>query len=239
MKSRAPSLEPAGANPPRKDDSPDRVDLRSPRESRPIIKALPNCLSLLRLACAPVLVIVAAATGSRLWFWGIFGAMLLTDALDGFLARRLRAVSDLGRRLDSYGDYATVGATVASVWLLWPAVMQREWAWIAGALVACFAVTIYGLVAWRIVPGYHTLLAKALGFVLPATLALLLLEWSPIPFHLAVGLQAVAGGEELAIALLLPGYSGEVRSVWQARRRRQALRSSPPSQPEESARPPK
>lgn len=193
---------------------------------------------MLRLACAPALVIAAAATGSRLWFWGIFGAMLLTDALDGFLARRLQAVSDLGRRLDSYGDYATVGAAVAGVWLLWPAVMQREWAWIAGTLVACFAVTVYGLVRWRIVPGYHTLLAKTLGFILPATLALLLLEWSATPFHVAVGLQVVAGGEELAIALLLPGYSGEVRTVREAWRMRQALRSSPGPQPKGSAGPP-
>jgi phosphatidylglycerophosphate synthase len=231
-------LEPAAATPPRDDDEPAGGALRQPRESRARLRALPNCLSLLRLACAPVLVIVAAATGSRLWFWGIFGAMLLTDALDGFLARRLQAVSDLGRRLDSYGDYATVGAAVAGVWLLWPAVMQREWAWIAGALVGCFAVTVYGLVRWRIVPGYHTLLAKALGFILPATLALLLLEWSATPFHFAVGLQAVAAGEEFAIALLLPGYSGAVRTVQHAWRMRQALHSRPAPQPEGPAGPP-
>jgi phosphatidylglycerophosphate synthase len=239
MQNRDKLLEPAAANPPRDDDGPAGDALRKPRESHPMIKALPNCLSLLRIACAPVLVIAAAATGSRSWFWGIFGAMLLTDALDGFLARRLHAVSDLGRRLDSYGDYATVGATVAGVWLLWPAVMRREWAWIAGALAACFAVTVYGLIRWRTVPGYHTLLAKTLGFILPATLVLLLLGWSATPFHFAVGLQVLAGGEELAIALLLPGYSGEVRTVRHAWRRRQALRSSPGTPPRGLAHPPK
>ena len=149
----------------------------------------------------------------------------MTDALDGFLARRLHAVSDLGRRLDSYGDYATVGATVAGVWLLWPAVMQQEWRWIAGALGACFAVAVYGLVRWRIVPGYHTLLAKTLGFLLPAGLVAMLLGWSAVPFHIAVVLQGLAGCEELAIALLLPRYSGEVRTVRQAWRMRQAQRS--------------
>lgn len=239
MQNRDKLLTPAAANPPRDDDGAAGVGLRQPREYRSRLKALPNGLSLLRLACAPVLVIAAAATGSRPWFWGIFGAMLLTDALDGFLARRLQAVSDLGRRLDSYGDYATVGATVAGVWLLWPAVMQREWAWIAGALAACFAVTVYGLVRWRIVPGYHTLLAKILGFMLPATLALLLLGWSATPFHFAVGLQVLAGGEELAIALLLPGYSGEVRTVRHAWRMRQTLRSSPGSPPQGLDYPPK
>jgi phosphatidylglycerophosphate synthase len=238
MKNRDQLLEPAADHSLPDESDPAGAVVRPPRKSRLPLSALPNCLSLLRLACAPVLVIAAAATGSRAWFWGLFGAMLATDALDGFLARRLDAVSDLGRRLDSYGDYATVTATVAGVWMLWPAVMRQEWPWIAGALGACFAVTVYGLIRWRIVPGYHTLLAKTLGLMLPATLVVLLVGWSATPFHFAVGLQAVAGGEELAIALLLPGYSGEVRSVRNAWRMRQALRSGLPNQPEGSARPP-
>lgn len=210
----------------------------SSRSLRFRIGMLPNGLSLLRLACAPVLVVVAAATGSRAWFWGIFGTMVLTDALDGFLARRLRVVSDLGRRLDSYGDYATVAAAVPAVWLLWPDVMRQEWRWVVGAIIACFAVTVYGLVRWHIVPGYHTLLAKILGFLLPATLTVMLVGWSAVPFHCAVGLQALAAAEEFAIAFLLPGYSGGVRTVRHAARMRQALGSPPPNQPESPARPP-
>ncbi|HUJ44589.1 MAG TPA: CDP-alcohol phosphatidyltransferase family protein [Opitutaceae bacterium] len=209
-----------------------------PRNLRRQLNTLPNFLSLLRLACAPLLVIAVVATGSRPWFWSLFGGMLLTDALDGFLARRLHAVSDLGRRLDSYGDYATVGATVAGVWLLWPAVMLQEWRWIAGAFIACFAVTVYGLVRWRIVLGYHTLLAKFLGFLLPATLTVMLLGWSVIPFHFAVILQVMAAAEEFTIALLLPGYSGAVRTVRQAWQMRQTLGSHSPNQPERPARPP-
>jgi phosphatidylglycerophosphate synthase len=192
-------------------------------------KRLPNLLSALRLVLAPVMVIEAAAGGSRAGFLILFGAALVTDALDGYLARRLHAVSDLGRRLDSWGDYVMTAAAVAGIWLLWPDVMRREWPWFLTMVAAGFAIVIYGLVRWRRVLGYHTWLAKAMVFALPAAAAVLVAGWSAVPFHLAVLLQVLCGGEEMAIALLLPGYSGEMRSLWHAwrRRRAQAGRENP------------
>lgn len=188
--------------------------------SRAVARMLPNGLSLLRLAGAPALVVIAAATDSRRWFGVVFGVMLLTDGLDGFLARRLHAESDLGRRLDSYADYATILATVTGLCLLWPAVMRREWTWFTGGLATCFASTIYDLARWQIVPGFHTRFAKALAVIFPLTLVALVTGWSALPFHLAVGLQVLSGAEELAIVVLLPGYSGEVMSAWHAWQRR-------------------
>src|SRR5512135_3697009 len=104
------------------------------------MKALPNLLSLLRLALAPAMVIVAATTGSRAWFLVLFGLSLVTDALDGFLARRLHAESDLGRRLDSWGDYVMTAAAVAAIWMLWPEVIRKEWPWFLTTVVGCFAI---------------------------------------------------------------------------------------------------
>jgi len=52
--------------------------------------------------------------------------MLLNDGRDGFSARRRHAESDLGRRLDSYADYAANLATVVGLCLLWPAAGARR-----------------------------------------------------------------------------------------------------------------
>jgi phosphatidylglycerophosphate synthase len=186
-----------------------------------MLKYLPNALSLLRLALAPVLVVVAWAAGSRPWFLGLFLASLLTDALDGFLARRLKAESDLGRRLDSWGDYVLTGTAVAGICHLWPAVVAAEWPWFVVTLVGCFSIVAYGLVRWRRVLGYHTWLAKGMAVVLPTSVLVLLAGWSAVPFHAAVILQVLCGIEEMAIAFLLPGYSGHIPSGWHAYRRRQ------------------
>ncbi len=51
--------------------------------------------------------------------------MLLSDGLDGFLARRLHPESDLGRRLDSYAAYAAILPTVVGLCPLWPAAGAR------------------------------------------------------------------------------------------------------------------
>jgi len=184
------------------------------------MKSLPNLLSALRLILAPTMVGVAATTGSRSWFLGLFGACLVTDALDGFLARRLHAETDLGRRLDSWGDYVMTAAAVAGIWLLWPAVVRVEWPWFLTTVVGCFAIVVYGLVRWRRVLGFHTWLAKAMAIVLPIGVLALLAGWTPLAFHGAVILQVLCGIEELVIALLLPGYSGHMPSAWHAARRR-------------------
>ena len=188
-------------------------------------KQLPNLLSLLRIVVlAPLMVALAWATGSRPWFLALFGAALVTDALDGFLARRLGAESDLGRRLDSWGDYAMTAAVVAAIWRLWPEVVQQEWPWFVTTLVGCFAIVAYGLVRWRRVLGFHTWLAKAMAMILPAGVVVLLAGWSAVPFHAAVILQVLCGVEEMVIAFLLPGFSGHIPSFWHAlQRRRQGL----------------
>jgi phosphatidylglycerophosphate synthase len=184
-------------------------------------KQLPNLLSLLRIVVlAPVMVALAWATGSRPWFLALFGAALVTDALDGFLARRLGAESDLGRRLDSWGDYVMTAAVVTAIWRLWPEVMQKEWPWFVTTLIGCFAIVAYGLVRWRRVLGFHTWLAKAMAMVLPAGVVVLLAGWSAVPFHAAVILQVLCGVEEMVIAFLLPGFSGHIPSCWHALQRR-------------------
>jgi uncharacterized membrane protein len=79
---------------------------------------------------------------------------------------------------------------------------------------------IYGLVRWRRILAYHTLASKVFAVMMPVALALLLVDWSPVPFHLVVVVQVVAAAEELAIAVVLPGYSGPVSSLRQALRQR-------------------
>jgi cardiolipin synthase (CMP-forming) len=179
-------------------------------------KNLPNLLSLTRLACAPLMVAFAFGTNSRPGFFVLFCTALVTDALDGFLARRLHAESDLGRRLDSWGDYAMTLAVVLGIWRLWPDVMRQEWSWFLTTLAGCLAIVAYGLIRWRRVLGYHTWLAKGVAIVLPPAVLLLLMGWSAVPFHGAVGLQVLCGLEELAIAFLLPGYSGRMPGLWRA-----------------------
>jgi len=179
----------------------------------------PNLVSALRIALMPA-VLTAAMAGSRRGFVALLVAALLTDALDGFLARRLHAYSELGRKLDSAADYLTMITGIAGIAMLWPEVMRRELAWVVAGLVAFFAVIIYGLVRLGRAPCYHTWASKALAVACAFSLVPLLTGWTAVPFRVVMALLVVGAVEELAIALLVPWHRGEMPTAWHACRLR-------------------
>ena len=190
---------------------------------------VPNILSATRIALMPA-VLTTAVAGSRRWFVVLLVLSLTTDALDGYLARRLHAYSELGRKLDSVADYITLFTGLAGIALLWPAIMHRELAWVAAVMVAFFGAVVYGLVRLGRAPCYHTWMSKALAVACALSLVPLLAEWSAVPFHVVVVLQVLAGIEEIAIAMLVPWHVGEMPTVWHAwrlRRESTALLRSP------------
>ena len=180
---------------------------------------LPNLLSGTRIALMPA-VLSTAIGGSRRWFVVLLVTALLTDALDGFLARRLNAYSDLGRKLDSAADYLTMITGIAGIAMLWPDVMRRELPWVVAGLAAFFAVIVYGLVRLGRAPCYHTWASKFLAVACALSLVPLLAEWTAVPFRAVMALLILCGVEELAIALLVPWHTGEIPTAWHAWRLR-------------------
>lgn len=184
-------------------------------------KLWPNLLSGTRIALMPA-VLTAAMADSKRWFVVLLIAALATDALDGFLARRLNAFSEFGRKLDSAADYLTMITGLAGIALLWPEMVHRELPWVVAGLAAFFAVVVYGFVRLGRAPCYHTWAAKIGAVACAFSLIPLLAGRTATPFHLAIAWQIFAGLEEMIIALLLPRYHGEMATVWHAWRLRRS-----------------
>jgi CDP-diacylglycerol--glycerol-3-phosphate 3-phosphatidyltransferase len=74
----------------------------------------PNVVSLVRIAVAPVLavLILADARPSSYLAAGIFVVAAATDGLDGYLARRYRAITQTGQWLDPLADKILVSTPV-------------------------------------------------------------------------------------------------------------------------------
>lgn len=89
------------------------------------LKWIPNALSLARIAIAPVVAwliyvgMVAGDVSPLRWAFGLFVLSALTDWFDGYLARVLDAKSELGGKLDLWGDKLLVGLTLVAMWLGW------------------------------------------------------------------------------------------------------------------------
>jgi CDP-diacylglycerol--glycerol-3-phosphate 3-phosphatidyltransferase len=82
---------------------------------------LPNSLTLARIFLIPIVVAVLLTKGISNWvFWGasLFLVTALTDLLDGYLARRRKQVTTLGRLLDPIADKLLISSALVSlVWL--------------------------------------------------------------------------------------------------------------------------
>ena len=76
--------------------------------------ALPNALTVLRILLVPVFVVAYVIPGemARLVAFLVFALAGVSDWLDGFAARKLKAGSDFGRMLDPIADKVLVGVAL-------------------------------------------------------------------------------------------------------------------------------
>ncbi|MBU1405465.1 MAG: CDP-alcohol phosphatidyltransferase family protein [Proteobacteria bacterium] len=179
---------------------------------------IPNLLSILRILLAPLL-LVAAARGLPGLFLFLFILSLVSDALDGFLARRLNQVSEWGAQLDSWGDLATYFAAPLGVWLLWPALVRQELTFILLGLGSFLLPVLLGFYKFRRLTSYHTRAARFAAVLLGIAVPLLLVGGPSWPFRFAILLFLLAELEEVAITLRLKHWQANIPSFWHCCRR--------------------
>lgn len=183
--------------------------------TRSFLCALPNALSLLRLGLVPVLVVLAFAGAETAFLVGLVTGFA-TDVADGYLARRTGSASELGARLDSWGDLALFGSLPLCAWLLWPDVMTAEARFLVVAVVAFVAPMLLGFARFGRLTSYHTWGAKLTSWAMGAG-ALVLFAGGPAwPFHVATLLLVGEALEEMAITMVLPRWKSDVPTLWHA-----------------------
>lgn len=81
---------------------------------------VPNALTVLRILLVPVFVWLVLRLGgddtvSRWWAWGVFAVAIITDRIDGDLARAKGLVTTFGKVADPIADKALTGAGFISL----------------------------------------------------------------------------------------------------------------------------
>ena len=186
--------------------------------------------SLTRLALAPVLLAVAWA-GAEMLFLPILALALLTDFMDGLLARKLHQQSDWGPRLDTAADAALLMTLPFCAWWLWPDVTHREAPFIVVAVLMFLIPSVLGLVKYGRPTCYHTWSAKFSTAFLGGSALLMFMLGPAWPFRLAVAVYALAAAEETAITLVLPRWRPNVPSIRSACNLRRSMTATPHARP--------
>lgn len=168
---------------------------------------LPNALSLVRIFLVPVLVVFLIAVPRPYNFTAaaVFLAAVLTDWLDGRIARSTRQVTTLGKLLDPIADKLLISASLISL-----VQVGRAPAWMV-VLIVCrdLAVTgLRGIAASQGVVIQASDFGKATMVTQVVAIALLILHWPEVSLLL--------GQSALALATILSVASGTIyfRKFW-------------------------
>jgi len=174
---------------------------------------IPNILSLFRIAAAPFLLFAGWFEKPTLFFI-LLGLMLLSDVLDGFIARMWNQTSELGAKLDSYGDGLTYLCTALAAWWLWPESIKAELSYIIAVIIIYLLPLFFALAKFGKIASYHTWITK-ISAVLMSTGLILFLGFDDVRlFYFSVYFLLIEMFENIAITMILPKPQSNVHSLW-------------------------
>ena len=173
-----------------------------------------NLITLYRIVMAPVLLVLVLFGESNIFKW-LLALSFLTDAIDGIIARRVKAVSVWGARLDSIGDDMTFAVAVIGFALMRPEFFMEQWL-IVAALILLFLVQLFmALYKYRRISSFHTYLAKAAAILQSLfLLSVFFFEDISYPlFYAAAVITALELIEEIVLVCILPNWEADVKGL--------------------------
>lgn len=177
--------------------------------------------SLYRIIAVPA--ILTAIFFNQIYLTGwLLAISLLTDAIDGILARSRRMETKHGARLDSAGDMLTfLAGAIGVIWFGTDQVMEH-------LFIISFAMGLYlvqfsiGLIKYGRSSSFHTYSAKIAAILQGIFLiTFYFYEWLEWLFWLAIIISILETIEELIIIFVLPEWETNVKGLyWVVRRKK-------------------
>ena len=163
------------------------------RVERRLLESLPNLITIGRIVLVPVVVWAISSGNMLLAFW-LFVAAGASDAIDGFLAKRLNAQTELGAYLDPLADKALLMSIYVTLGI--EGLLPR---WVVIGVVSRDIMIMGAVVlAWVVNKPIeiHPLIVSKLNTTAQIALAALVLASSGFAFQ---------AGQAMNVALLLVG----------------------------------
>jgi phosphatidylglycerophosphate synthase len=189
------------------------------------LRGLPDVITASRFVASGV-VAAGGVMHDRSVVVGALACALLSDLIDGPIARALGQATERGARLDSRADCALLCVTPASIYGAFPTGDAR-FGMIVALVYASYAIPIaVGAIKFHRLTSYHTWGARAAAVALALGLGAFL-AWRVVwPLEIAIGVLIASAIEELAITLLIPSWCADVRSLSTAARLLHARRAA-------------
>lgn len=173
-----------------------------------------SIITLYRIITAPLIIIFIFTGHYDVVKWMIL-ASFFTDSIDGYLARKYKARSVLGAKLDSIGDDLTILVSLIGLFKYYPDFL-REQAPLLIAMLGIFFIQLgYALYKYKKATSFHTWLAKSAAVLQAAfILSLYFFETVYYPiFYISAGVTIIELIEEIIMVYLLPQWQADVKGL--------------------------
>jgi len=172
--------------------------------------------SFYRIAAVPVLLALILLEYRQVFSWFLL-ISYSTDAIDGFLARKLKIASERGSQLDSIGDQLTFIMGLIGLWIFENTFIRENLLFIAIALSLYMLQMLIAFKKYGKATAFHTYLAKA-SAVVQGIFILWTLFFSPVYwlFYAMIGLGVLETIEEIALILRYPVWVKDVKGIYWA-----------------------
>lgn len=171
--------------------------------------------SFYRIFAAPFLLLLIWLDQRELFSWFLL-LSYSTDAIDGFLARKLKITSPRGSQLDSLGDQITLLAGFIGLLQFEFEFIRDNYRLILIPFGLYFIQMILAFRKYGKATAFHTYLAK-LSAIVQAVFILWILFFHPVYwlFYLMIGLGIIETIEEILLIFLFPKWVEGVKGyVW-------------------------
>lgn len=180
---------------------------------------MPVSLIIFRLILAPIILALAKFLRheGQLIILVLMYLGLISDILDGILARYMNVSSPSFRRFDSQTDMLFWLSIGISTWLLYPALIRDNATPITIIFIMegmCYAISI---VKFGRETCTHALLSKLWGIsLLVAFTSLIGFNHAGLPFLFAIILGLISHVDRILITLILPAWTHDIPSFYHA-----------------------
>jgi phosphatidylglycerophosphate synthase len=175
-----------------------------------------NALTIGRMIAVPF-ILYAAWRGSHTAFFWLAVYCMVSDIIDGKVARWLKQSSEFGARLDSWADQMMFfGGPIAAAWLQ-PDLLRSEWPFVLAVVGGNVIAVALGYARFRQLTSYHTRAAVLTAYIAGAG-AIIAITWGwPWLFRAGALVALYSVAEEIAITFTLPAWTANVPSLAAAR----------------------
>ncbi|SDP97134.1 CDP-diacylglycerol--glycerol-3-phosphate 3-phosphatidyltransferase [Mucilaginibacter sp. OK268] len=174
-----------------------------------------NAITFYRLLAVPVLLTLLFNEQLAVFKW-LLVVSFLTDAIDGYLARKYKVSSVFGSILDSVSDDLTIAVAIIGIVLVNPEFLRKELVLVLLQVVLFGTQIGFALFRYCKISSFHTYLAKFVTVF--QGIFLVLFYWLPEPiytlFYLVSALTILDLLEEITLVLIIPKWETDIKGLY-------------------------